>query len=326
MQLVSGEWLKGEIRAMYNETLEFDSEKLDLLSIDWRDVRYLKSHRATHVHLETYGTAVGRLLVTGERLTVGEGESARQFERSQLVSFTPAGENEVDLWALKFTLGLNLRSGNTEQIDFSSKFSARRRTAETRFLIDYIGNISRTGAGSGALEETVNNHRLSSSLDVYATRRFFYTPLFVEYFRDPFQNMDRRLTLGAGLGYSLQDTARLEWTVNGGVALLNTRYVSVLPGEDIEVSSGALVGGTDVDYEINPRMDFLFRYSIQASRRASGGYTHHMIATLESELTGELDLDVSLLWDRISQPALDEQGRRPKRDDYRLMLGISYAF
>ena len=37
IQLTSNEWLKGEIKGMYKDSLEFDSDKLDLLEIDWDD-------------------------------------------------------------------------------------------------------------------------------------------------------------------------------------------------------------------------------------------------------------------------------------------------
>lgn len=40
VQLTSGEWLKGEIKSMYNESVEFDSDKLNLLRIDLQDVKY----------------------------------------------------------------------------------------------------------------------------------------------------------------------------------------------------------------------------------------------------------------------------------------------
>ncbi len=326
VQLTSGEWLKGEIKSMYNESLEFDSDKLDLLSIDWDDVKYLKSYRRCHVHLETYGAIVGVLQISDSKITVSNGEDEKTFERMQLVSFTPAGEREIDLWAIKFALSLNLRSGNTEQIDYTAKFSAKRRTAKSRFLIDYIGNISKTNAVSGSLEETINNHRVSFSMDNYATRKFFYTPAFGEYYRDPFQNIERRITLGAGVGYTPYDTGKVEWNIAGGPAVLTTRYLSVQEGENIEVTTGAITLSTDLDVKLSNTLDFIYKYNIQASKKEAGGYAHHMIATLESELTGRLDLDISLVWDRISQPTVDETGFVPKPDDYRLMLGVSYSF
>ena len=38
VQLSSGEWLKGELISMYREELEFDSDELGLLVLDWDDV------------------------------------------------------------------------------------------------------------------------------------------------------------------------------------------------------------------------------------------------------------------------------------------------
>lgn len=326
VQLTSGEWLKGEIKSMYNESLEFDSDKLDLLNIDWEDVQYLKSHGSCHIHFEKYGAIIGVLKISDTKIIISNADEVKTFERKQLVSFTPAGEHEIDLWNIKFGLGLNFSRGNTEQIDYTAKFSAKRRTAESRFLLYYIGNISKTNAVSGTLEETINNHRLSSSLDKYVTREFFYTPIFAEYFRDPFQNIDQRITLGAGLGYSLYDTSRFEWNISAGPAFLSTRYASVQPGGNSSVTTGALAAGTDIDLALSKTLDFIYKYSIQVSKKEAGGYTHYMIATLESEITGYLDLDVSLVWNRISQPTVDGEGNLPKPDDYRLMLGVSYSY
>jgi hypothetical protein len=39
--LTSGEWLRGEINFMRDEVVEFDSEELDVLNIDWKDIAEL---------------------------------------------------------------------------------------------------------------------------------------------------------------------------------------------------------------------------------------------------------------------------------------------
>ena len=51
-----------------------------------------------------------------------------------------------------------------------------------------------------------------------------------------------------------------------------------------------------------------------------------MMATFKSEITRDLDLDISAVWDRISQPTEDDTGNLPEPDDYRLLLGLSYSF
>ena len=50
IQLESDEWLKGEIITLYNFVLEFDSDELGVLKIDWDDVRRLRS--AGHISLQ----------------------------------------------------------------------------------------------------------------------------------------------------------------------------------------------------------------------------------------------------------------------------------
>lgn len=326
VQLTSGEWLKGEIKSMYNDSLEFDSDKLDLLTIDWEDVKYLKSYRPSSINIENHEPVTGTLQISGDTITIKDNGGVQEYNRSDLISLTPSGEKEADLWALKLTLGLNIRSGNTDQLDYNAKFNAKRRTARSRFILDYIGNISKTGSGTGDLVETVNNNRISASNNIYATRYFFYTPLFAEYYRDPFQNLDQRLTVGIGLGYTIFDTGRYEWNVNGGPAYVSNKYISVQPGEKQKIEAAALVFGTDFDAEITSALDFIFKYSIQAANQDSGGYTHHVIATFENELTGSLDFDVSFIWDRNSQPATDADGNTPEPDDYRLTVGVTYTY
>ncbi|VAW65257.1 hypothetical protein MNBD_GAMMA08-2992 [hydrothermal vent metagenome] len=179
VQLTSGEWLKGEIKSMYNERLEFDSDKLKLLNIKFDDIKYLQSFRSCRINIENLGSIRGKLNISEDVVSVGEGDNAKTFERIELISFTPGGNEEIDLWTIKFTLGLDVKDGNTKQLDFNSKLSAQRRTAESRFTADYIGNISNTNAINDEIVETVNNHRVNSKTDVYVTRYFFIRLYFL---------------------------------------------------------------------------------------------------------------------------------------------------
>lgn len=326
VQLTSGEWLKGEIKSMYNDSLEFDSDKLDLLNIDWEDVKYLKSYRPSSINIEHHEPVTGSLQISGDKVTITSGDEVQEFERSSLISLTPSGDREADLWSIKFTLGLNVKSGNTNQVDYNSKLSAKRRAAKSRFLLDYIGNISKTGNDESVLTETINNNRITSSLNIYATRYFFYQPIVAEYYRDPFQNIDQRITTGVGIGYTIFNSGGYEWNVTGGPAYISTKFISVEPGEEQKVNAAAVLFSTDFDAELTNKLDFIFKYNIQAAKKKLGGYTHHMIATFENELTGSLDFDISMIWDRISQPTKDAQGNSPESDDYRLTFGVTYTY
>ncbi len=321
IQLVSGEWLKGEIKGMYKEKLEFDSDKLDLLTLDWEDVRYVESHIPGRVFIEGHGRVNGFIEINQAKVTITNGDDIKEFDRSQLVSFITGGEGELDFWSAKLTLGLIVRSGNTDQIDYNAKANIKRQTSFSRFIAEYIGTISNTSD-----VETTNNHRISATTDRFKTRRFFYRPLFGEYFSDKFSNIDSRVTVGTGLGYTIIDTKRTDWDIAGGPAYQGTRFVSVQPGENIKETTPALVVGTDYEIELTKSLDFIYHYTTTWVDKASGGYTHHMVTTFESEIIGSLDFDISFIWDHISNPTAADDGTVPLPDDYRLTLGITYEY
>lgn len=326
IQLTSNEWLKGEIKGMYKDSLEFDSDKLDLLDIDWADVKILRTHKANNVNIEGNGATSGIMEVTGDSVEIINDYENKTYHRSDIISFAPGGKKERDLWAIKATLSIDLKQGNTDQIDYTAKVNIKRRGSTSRFLMDYIGNISKTNGGDGSLVETINNHRLNASYDYYKTRYFFYTPVFAEYFRDPFTNIDSRITLGTGLGYTMIDDGRTELSFSGGPAYVKTRFVSVAVDQNNSESTPAAVLRTNYDFELTKSMDFIARYNIQIGNKASGGYTHHIILTIENEISGALDFDTSFIWDRTSHPTQAEDGTTPEPNDYRVTFGISYTY
>jgi len=326
IQLTSNEWLKGEMKAMYQESLEFDSDKLDLLEIDWEDVKILRGHKESSINIEGYEPFYGKLEVTDDVVQVVNDERTLTFDRLEVISFAPSGERERDLWSIKATLSLDIKRGNTDQFDYTAKVGIKRRASKSRFVLDYIGNISRTDAGTGEQVETLNNHRITANYDYYKTRHFFYNPVFAELFSDEFLNIELRTQVGTGLGYTVIDDGTSELSFSGGPAFVKTDFVSVLAGEDDSESSGALVLRTNYDTALSSTLDFIVKYNIQYGNEKSGGYTHHAIATFESELTRKLDIDVSLIWDRISKPTKDADGNTPEADDYRLTVGVTYTY
>jgi len=321
VQLVSGEWLKGEIKGLYKDSLEFDSDKLDLLSLDWEDIKYVETHIPGSANIEGHGTVYGFFEINQSKIIVTNNDEVTEFERSQLVSFITGGEEESDYWSAKITLSLNVRSGNTDQVDYNAKANVKRQTSFSRIELDYIGNISNTQD-----VETINNHRLTATHDIFKTRAFFLRPIFGEYYKDPFSNIDSRVTIGTGFGYTIIDTKRTDWDVAGGPAYQATRFVTVQAGENIEETTPALVISTNYDLEISKKLDFIFNYSTTWGDSASGGYTHHAVTTFETEITGSFDLDISFVWDHISKPTAADDGTIPFKDDYRTTLGISYEF
>ncbi len=318
VQTTSGEWLKGELKVLYSGSLEFDSDEFDLQTLDWDDVAQVRGHGAKRISIDTPEgpiTVIGEMVVTKDKVIVDSDGETKEFDRSQLISITPGAASEWDNWSANVNLGLNFTRGNSENTDFTGKFTIRRRTPDNRFVIDYLGNFTNTGD-----TQTVNNHRLNTFFDIFAAKEYFWRPVFAEYYRDPFQNIDYRATLGIGGGYHIIDTPKTTWNVSGGPAYRATRYVSVEPGDSQKVNTPALVLGTFYDTALTKLVDFNGRYNLSLVNEESGTYTHHAIATFEIELTSILDFDISFVWDRTQDPQRRADGSVPKQDDYQLLL------
>jgi len=327
IQLESDEWLKGEIITLYNFVLEFDSDELGVLKIDWDDVRRLRS--AEHISLQVENRDVSQepLVDTGELVIeknraylIRNGKTTFYF-RPRIISIAEAADNELGLWTGDISVGANIKAGNSELIDSVIGFSATRRSADSSFSLDYTGNISRVGD-----IETVNNHRLKSDFDLYQNANLFWRVYNAEYYRDTFKNINWQLSLGTSFGYKLVRQSKTDWEITGGIGDLQTRYVSVAAGEAIDTTSPFIKMGTIFDTELTNWMDFLIDYSFQLVEEESGRYTHYFITTLSTEIIGDLDLDVSLVWERVEKPRADEVGNIPEKDDYQLIFGISYEF
>lgn len=321
IQLTSGEWLKGELKSLYERELEFDSDKLDLLEFDWEDVKQVRSTGVFSVRLAGPITVSGQLQITENKVIMTNGSKQQVFERDRLFAIAPKAEKRRDYWTGKISMGLNFSSGNTEQTQYNAKGNVERRTAETRLMANYLGNLIKSDH-----IETVNNHRIQGQFDIFKTRNYFFRPIFGEYYRDPLRNIKYSATLGCGMGYYLINTSKTEWEIAGGPAYQITRFNSVETGKDSSESTPALMAGTDFDTELTEDIDFNFKYTFQIVNQASGTYTHHSITTFETELTKWLDFDTSFVWDRVQDPTPDDDGTVPKLDDFYVIFSLGIDF
>ena len=326
IQLTSGEWLKGEFKFLYDFQVEFDSDKLDLLTFDLEDVKQIRTHKPHSISIEDLQLSDDPVVVEGivtlvdNKVIMTVGDETREFDRNQIISIAQASkEKERDLWSANISVGANIRGGNTDTIDANLRANVKRLTATSRLVFDYIGNYSEADQ-----TETSNNNRLSGYRDSFLSKKFFWRQLVGEYYRDRFKNIDHQLSLATGIGYHFIYTPKTKWEISSGLGGRYTKFVSVEPGQSIDNTSPAFGAGTLYDTELTKWMDFLVDYSFQIVNEDAGRYTHHFITTLSTDLIKDIDFDFSFVWDRIRNPQPDSDGNIPKKNDYQLIFGLSY--
>ncbi|MBT8108704.1 MAG: hypothetical protein KJP17_10740, partial [Gammaproteobacteria bacterium] len=132
IQLTSGEWLKGELIGLFNDEVEFDSEVLDDLTIDWEDVAQIVSAREYGINLDGKDTLIGTLHFDADRIIVSTAAAEQEVDREELIGISLSAEREIDRWEANVSVGLNARQGNTEFIEQSTVASLERRTPVSR--------------------------------------------------------------------------------------------------------------------------------------------------------------------------------------------------
>jgi putative salt-induced outer membrane protein YdiY len=321
IRLPSDEWLKGEIIAMYDGSLEFDSDELDMLEFDFDDIKELRSSRVVQVGFEKREPAIGRMYMDGDTVTITGDAGEVQFDRSEILTIIIGTPKEINYWSGYANFGGNIRSGNTDQLDYTGRLGGMRRSLRSRIALDYLGNITRIDS-----EDTSNNHLATLGWDYFVTKRLFVNVIGAEWYRDPFINIANRWTLTAGVGYQIIDTSRTSWDVTLGPAYLSTQNVSVQEGQDDTTGNGAVRLETRFDHEITGDIDFYAAYNAMVTDEESGTYLHHFDTGLDFDLVGNLDFNISWVWDRVQDPRRDENGVLPEQDDYRIIFGLGWDF
>jgi len=320
VKLDGGEWVGGEIISM-DDVLTFKSKNLGILQLEWEKVdriytkKELSAIKANQTQLEDFR------IVKGGLVRIRDKENFTENKRDALQSLKKDNRHNARKWKVRGTIGLNVVKGTTDQIDYNLMARIQRRDKESRFVADYLAFIAKE---DDILTE--GNRRFSTHYDLFSGKNYFFRPIEASYFSDKFQNIDYRLALGTGLGYSILDNHDSEWGVVLGVSYQVNQFESVQAGEPTSDESPAVNFATDFETILTDNIDFKLKYNFNFLSSAAGSFQHHLASVLSINITKYLNFDTSFYWDRVEDPVLYEDGESPDQDDFRLVFGIGARY
>jgi putative salt-induced outer membrane protein YdiY len=321
IKLNTGEWLKGDIETMRDRDFEFDSDKLDSQRFDWADIHELRSPRQNTVVLDDKTVHRGTILIKDGTVAMKTKDGTQHFSRAEILSIVPGKKKMFGLWSGKVSVGVTARSGNTNQVESNAQIFIRRRSPFSRVDFNYLGNYS-------ALDETptIDNHRFTGRWDIFLSKRWFATPISLDLFRDRFQNIAAQVTPGAGGGYRVVDTGKVEWELDLAGGYRITEYDSVLPGTPSSESTAVIIPGTKLEWDLTSDIEFKLSYMLQVGIPDTADTNHHFVMAFSFDILKDIDLDLTFQWDHIGQPRPDANGNIPFKDDYRTIVSLGWEF
>lgn len=321
VQLASGEWLKGEIKRMRDDVLEFDSDKLGMQFIDLADVTRLHSPNVNTYVFDDRVSATGLAVITPDKVAIQTEEGTQVFDRTELEGMLEGGEREKDWWSMSLRFGLTLNRGNTDQLTYDVLFKVRREDEMTRMDLSYNGTFGKTDG-----VKNVQRHLAEFDFKVFLSDRWFVTPVFGQLLNDRFQNIRLRATPAAGAGVHIIDAPNVKWDFQTGLGYQYLKFLddSQVTGDDPQHDVFVPLY-TYADFDITDDVDLTLSWLTNLVVTEIGNTNHTGKADLAIELTSVIDLNVAFLFLRTEQPAPPPDPTAPpiEKNDYQLVVGVS---
>jgi len=300
--LKSGEFLIGNIEDLYEEKMAFDSDDLGDLKIKWKDISRINSRQLFTVRTINGEIVTGTIALEDGILVVSNNRQ-HKIPQDDLMTLIAGLETGANIWEGKITFGANLSSGNINKLEYNTNAELSRHTTASRIKASYIAIIGETDN-----VQTDENHRFTTTYDVYSDKDLFFRPLDLSLFRDPLQNVNSRINVGMGIGYQFIDDGDQELEMNLGPSYLYTKYEYT--DTQLTSSDSSLAVSLTVDYEreIHDQIDFELSYKITATESELGGYLQNTKMNFDIELTDVLDFEITFFWDRVNNPLFDVDG------------------
>lgn len=318
VQMVSGEWIKGTIKRMRDDKLEFKSDKLGSQNIDFSDVVAIHSPKVNTYVFDERVSATGMAIITKDKVIVQTDSGTEVFDRSELESIVVGGEREKDWWSMKLRFGLTLNRGNTDQLTYDILFNVVREDRMTALDLNYNSSFGRTSG-----QQNVNRHLGEFDFKVFLSSRWFVTPAFGQLFNDRFQNIRFRATPAAGAGVHVIEKPKVKWDFQTGLGYQFLRYRGEEAGVENPQSDLFVPLYTYWDFDVTGDVDFTASWLTNLVVTTIGNTNHTGKADLSIGLTSAIDLDISFLFLRTERPAPQPEDPQLEKNDYQLIVGIA---
>lgn len=321
-----GELLGGDIIAMYDERVEFDSDEVGVHKVKMKDIKELRTKNIMRLRFLDGTIIEGHIIITEDNVYTMENPTSI-YPRDQILSIVPSEKSGESLWSGEVSAGLNFKSGNTESFDYYFDAKVNYLISSGRIIGTYKGIFEKVrDKTTDTTVTTEDNHRLTAKYDYYYSHKLFFTLPSYDLVIDRFRNIRYQTALGVAVGYEAIDIKGMDLEVYAGPSVQVTHFDAVEPGEDEVVVSPVLAFGFDFEYDITSDIEYFLVYDAKVVNAESGQYIQRTETGIEIELIDDFDLEITAIIDNTLEPIADENGIKPEPTDILFTIGIEYEF
>ena len=228
--LVNGNAITGEIEHYEFGDLEYGTDSMGTVNIDWEDVVGITSNQSLQVEVVDGTKYFGSLEAAEERFHINVITAAGPVELSmrRIVRMEPIATSKSFIKRLEgnFSLGFNSQAGS-DVTTFNTTLDLRYRTL--KYLVGVNLNSSITDQPS---EETQERHTVGVNYQRFRPERW-YTDWFGNWEQNDQLGIKHRFSLGGGLGRYMIQTNKNHVSLMAGLQATREEFVGQDPGDTI---------------------------------------------------------------------------------------------
>jgi hypothetical protein len=308
--LYNGDRITGEIKHLYGGLLEYSTDGMGTVKIEWQEIARVESRFHYEVRTSTGDRLFGSI-EPGERpgqLRVTHSEGAHELEWLEVVELRPVEDSLLD------RLDVYLSAGYS--------YSKASDVGETNFTtaVSYEDERSRVGFNGRTVltnkdDQTTYHNRYDLTRSLWRDRSDFFRSLGVTYEDNDELDLDHRVSLGAGLGRYFIDTHRSRLLGIAGLQVTTENSAGSGETQNVELfatSDFAL-------WQFNtPELDLNLRFNLYPSLTESGRLRSDTDLILRWEIVKDLFFDISA-W-----ATTDNQAESDAQVDYGITTGLGW--
>jgi putative salt-induced outer membrane protein YdiY len=325
VNLSNGDRVTGKLIKKDGDNLTVKTDLMGEVTIPWKAVVSLSSQDPVTVALTSGRSLVGPVSVDAkeekvevatttttesarlnELVAIRNAETQRQFERMEKPGL-------LDLWAGTVDLGLSAARGNARTDIFTIAAGVSRET-RTDKTAAYFNQIYSSALVDGVSATTAEARRGGWLYNRNIKPRLLWN-LFNDYEYDRFQNLDLRVVLGSGLGYTMIKHEKKRLDLLGGASYNHESFSTPLIRNSAEA-----YWGDDFNYKPS-RFELQQRFRIFHNLSDPGSYR------VNFDLTAVMNLNRWLAWHlALSDRFLSDPVEGRQRNDVLYTTGLRLRF
>jgi len=313
LSFYNGDRITGEIVRMFGGILEFKTDAMGTVKVEWQDISKLESKYNYEIRLSSgqrhYGT-----VNTGSRpgeIDIEDQYGARKVAALEVVELRPIAERWHDRIDLYLSAQYNYTKASSVQ---SSTFNTDVSYEDERTQTNFTGRVTTTRTKT----DDSRSVRADLSRRIWTNREEVYRLAFANYENNDEQGLDRRISVGGGLGRYFIDTSSNRFAAAFGFQGLTERKTDVSSDQQ---SVELFISGEYALWRFDsPEMDISLNGSVYPSLTESDRWR------ADSDIRIRWELLDDLFWDVSAWGTYDSDAESENETDYGISTGIGWKY